>query len=519
MDVAAVGLMLAFEGFEPPGWVLDELRRPDVVGVTLFRERNVASASQLRTLTDRLRRVNPRLLVAVDQEGGQLIGAGSETTPFPGNLALGATGDVDLARRAGEVTGRELAALGVSVNYAPVCDVASRPGNPSLGTRSFGSDPTRVAAFAAAYVEGLQASGVAATLKHFPGKGFADVDPHHSLPVLRRDLDDLEAVEWPPFRAGIDAGAWLVMCGHYAVPALSGTAEVPISRVGDAIEAGIRVRLGFDRVVITDALDMGAVAAGVDPVSAAVETAAAGVDLLLFGPDREFYERTRRALAEAPITGPEGSRRRVGELVDWCGRSESPGLDVVGSSAHRDLADRIAHAAVTLVRDRTRLLPLRPVPDRSIAAVMPRPRALTPADTSHLETPRLASALRRHFPDVTELTVSHPPTGAEIDAVVAAVEGCSVVVVGTIAADRDPAQVELVRRLHRCDVDVVTVALSTPYDLAAYPEVDTHLCTYSLVAPALDALADVIAGTAPAKGRLPVPIPGLYPCGHGAEPR
>jgi len=176
-------LMLSFAGIEPSAEILAALKRQHVGGVALFRALNVENPAQVRTLTAALQQAaaetgQPPLLVAADQEGGQLMALGNGPTPFPGNLALGATGSEDLAQRVGTAIGRELAAMGINVNFAPVCDVIINPQNPVVGTRSFGEDPRLVARLSAAKIRGIQAAGVAATAKHFPGHGDTTLDSH-----------------------------------------------------------------------------------------------------------------------------------------------------------------------------------------------------------------------------------------------------------------------------------------------------------------------------------------------------
>ncbi|MEP7379773.1 MAG: glycoside hydrolase family 3 N-terminal domain-containing protein, partial [Chloroflexota bacterium] len=214
-------------------------------GVTLFRHWNVASVGQLRELTGALQaaaRTGP-LLIATDQEGGQLNALGEGPTPFAGAMALGAVADEDLAERVAAATGRELRALGVNVDYAPVCDLATNPANPALGIRCFGDDAQAVGRLAAATVRGLQSEGVAATVKHFPGLGDAPVDTHHELAVVSTSRDVLESRELVPFRAAIAAGARLAMAGHIAVPALTGSAAVPASLSPAALRDVLRDEL------------------------------------------------------------------------------------------------------------------------------------------------------------------------------------------------------------------------------------------------------------------------------------
>ncbi len=227
-DLIGYKLMLAFTGHTPPARILDWIARRPVGGFSLFRPHNYDNPAQVRELTAALQRAaheagQAPLLIATDQEGGQLAAMGEGTTQFAGNMALGATRDPELARRVGRAIGLELAAMGVNVNYAPVLDLNTNPRNPSLGIRSFGDEPGPAAALGAAMVVGLQTAGVAATLKHFPGKGEAAVDSHYKMPVIAHSRERLDRVEMPPFKAGIDAGAKLLMTGHFAIPALTGT--------------------------------------------------------------------------------------------------------------------------------------------------------------------------------------------------------------------------------------------------------------------------------------------------------
>ena len=215
-------LMVAFAGSELPPAAARRINEQGVAGVTLFRAHNVVDPPQIRRLTAAIQGARPAgapaLLVAADQEGGQLLALGDGTTQFAGAMALGAAGDEELAERVARAMARELRALGVNVNYAPVCDVANNPANPALGIRSFGDDPAAVGRLAAAMVRGLQGHGVAATVKHFPGAGDTAADPHHELPLVPRTNAELAGRELVPFRAALEAGARMVMTGHFALP-------------------------------------------------------------------------------------------------------------------------------------------------------------------------------------------------------------------------------------------------------------------------------------------------------------
>jgi beta-N-acetylhexosaminidase len=512
-------LMLAFEGASVPAWLEEVLAATPMAGVTLFRELNLESPSQTAELVERLQAMNTAdvdLLVAIDQEGGQLQGlVGS--TPFAGNMALGAADDIDLTRRVARAMGHELASVGINLNYAPVADIASRPRNPSLGVRSFGEDPARVGAHVAAAVEGFRSGGVLCTLKHFPGKGEAVVDPHFELPRMDLDLVRLEAVELVPFASGIAAGANLLMTGHYGVPALTGFDETPVSMSEPAIDGFIRSEMGFEGVVITDALDMGALDQGAGQVVDIIASLRGGTDLLLVMPDEGLRERARLAVERGAARGliPTESLQASARRVDALRRrlpATAPDPAVVGS--HFDLAGELARSAVTLVRDDADNLPLRLDAASRVLVLEPEPTNVTPADTTALYPTSLAEAVRNNHGQVSQVIFPHEPTASDIAGLLTRSEEADLVVVGTVNATQ--GQADLVMALAHLERPLVTIAMREPQDLPTYPAVATHICTYSSHGPSLAAAVDAMFGLIGFPGRLPVALPGLYPIGHGA---
>src|SRR5215471_5469525 len=239
-------LLPGFAGTRAPGWVLARLER-GLGGVVLF-SRNVASPEQVAALTAELHAARPDALVAIDEEGGDVTRMEAATgSSYPGNLALGAAGDVDLTRAVAASLGAELAAAGIDLDLAPVADVNSNPDNPVIGVRSFGADPDLVAAHTAAFVAGLQAAGAGACVKHFPGHGDTSVDSHLDLPVVSGGEAALE-IALRPFRAAIAAGTSAVMTAHLVVPVLD---EAPATLSRAILTGLLRERLGFGGLVIT----------------------------------------------------------------------------------------------------------------------------------------------------------------------------------------------------------------------------------------------------------------------------
>jgi len=521
MSVADPHLMLAFEGTEVPDWLRQRLEESPPAGVTLFREWNMTSPGQVADLTAALQEANSSplpLLIAVDQEGGQLIGlAGS--TEFAGNMAIGATGNVALASEVAAAMGRELAAVGINVNYAPVADIASRAENPSLGIRSFGDDPEEVARLTGVMVTGYTSTGVLATLKHFPGSGEAAVDPHYELPRLDLDRDRLDQVEMRPFKAGIAAGAELLMVAHQVVPALTGSTEISICASESAINGFVRSVLGFQGLVISDALDMGALDQGPAQVAEIIAMMRAGTDLLLCMPDRELQDRARMGVERGHSRGliaDDTLKAAVARVERLRSSLPTNGThpEIVGSPDHLELAKRLAEESITLVRNDS-LIPLRVEAGHRILSLEPEPVNVTPADTTALYPPQLAAALQARHAEVSEVVYSHHPERSEISAVVDKAKDHDLIILGTVTAT--PGQVELAAALLGLGKPLVTVALRTPFDLSAYPGSATHVCTYSSHRPSLDALTSALFGDIPFNGHLPAAIPGLYPHGHGLD--
>ena len=331
--LAAACLLPGFEGLEPPDW----LRRwaEDGLGGVLLFARNVESSEQVAALTAAL----PGLVVAIDEEGGDVTRLEHATgSSYPGNYALGVVDDVELTEQVAAAIGADLAAAGVSLNLAPVADVNTNPRNPVIGIRSFGADPELVARHVAAYVTGLQSAGVAACAKHFPGHGDTEVDSHLDLPTVRGDLD----VALRPFRAAIEAGVRAIMTAHIRVPELD---DVPATVSRRILHGLLREELGFDGLVITDALDMKGVATV--GIECAVRALASGADALCLGSGLgpEPLETAHGAIVDAVRAGrlsEERLREAAGRVADLsvpagAGARHVPGTGVGLAAARRAL--------------------------------------------------------------------------------------------------------------------------------------------------------------------------------------
>jgi beta-N-acetylhexosaminidase len=506
-------LMWSFNGHTPSPDFLAALYAGRVSGLTLFRSLNLDHPAQIRELTDALQRAaleanQPPLLIGVDQEGGTLL-AVPGTTRFPGNLALGATRSAELAQRVGFALGRELAALGINLDYAPVCDVINNSQNPVVGPRSFGADPRLVAQLSAAMIQGLQAAGLAASAKHFPGHGDSSVDSHHHMDVLPHDEARLRAIEFVPFRAAIQAGVKMIMTAHIALPNFDDSYQRPATLSPRILKKLLRNEMKFDGVVISDAMDMHAIQQGPLHVVEMVAGAQAGLDLLLltsFVDQPATYEALLLAARHGLLneTDLRASGDRIAALKQWVAQHTPPDFSVIGCAEHVALAQEIAERSITLVRDEARQLPLHPAAHEQIVVIVPQPKDLTPADTSSYDKPALADAIRAYHDRVEEFVMPIEPTEAEVAALTDRVAGADRIIIGTINAHQHHGQAALINTLIDRGQSVVAIALRMPYDVSAYPRAPTCLCTYSLQPAGLQAAAKALWGQLAATGHLPV---------------
>ncbi|HEY3503069.1 MAG TPA: glycoside hydrolase family 3 N-terminal domain-containing protein [Actinocatenispora sp.] len=309
-------LLAAFPGTTAPDWVR-RLGDEGLGGIVLFGH-NIVDADQVTGLISALREGRPELIVSVDEEGGDVTRLGyTSGSRYPGNAALGAVDDEALTRQVYRALGSELAALGITLDLAPTVDVNSAPDNPIIGTRSFGTDPARVAAHTAAAVAGLGDAGVAACAKHFPGHGATRVDSHDTVPVVDAPLSVLRERDLPPFAAAISAGAPAIMTAHIRVPEVTG--DLPATFSPAALHGLLRDELGFTGAIVTDALEMRGASGGHGLGVAAVRSLAAGADLLCLGA-RITEELVEATVAEIVAAVRDG-RLPADRLADAAARS------------------------------------------------------------------------------------------------------------------------------------------------------------------------------------------------------
>ena len=521
-------ILFGFEGTRPQDVPVKLVAR--AAGVILFR-RNIESAEQLRALTDAIRAV-PRqdrhpAIITLDQEGGSVSRLAGIGTTIPSAMALGAAGDDKLTQAMYELTGDELAALGINLNLAPVADVNSEPANPVIGTRSFGDDPALVSRHVRAAIAGLHAAGIGATAKHFPGYGGSQVDAHLELPTIPRSHAELRAADLVPFAGAIAQGVDCVMTAHAHYPALDSERK-PTTLSAVALEGLLRGELGFTGVIVTDCMEMQAIAADYEPAMSAQAALHAGADLLLFSHTTSAVPAMIDALGGA--VGNDGcSKERIHASlarVDALGRrlaqafKGSQRLACVGSAAHQQAALEATRRAVTIVRDPHGLVPLSLGSDERLlvvvfagsaatavedSAVLSAPAHGAPAGPARVrQATAIGQALAAGPARVQEQVRTLDPAGHEYKQILLAAGTASAIVVVTSRAAHHPLQARAVADLQLLGKRVVAVAAREPYDATVLPADMTVLASFGADAHAMRAVAEVISGTIQARGTVPV---------------
>jgi beta-N-acetylhexosaminidase len=474
-----------FDGEQAPGEILDGVRGGRIGGILLFAIRgNVRSKEQVRTMLREVQRAArdgglPPVPVAVDQEGGQVVRVAYRAV-FPSAMAIGATGDPELAERAAEAVAHGLRADGISVNHAPVCDVNVEPRNPVIGTRSFGDDAARVATFAAAWVRGSEGAGVASTPKHFPGHGGGATDSHLKLVEITADRATLERRELPPFQAAFDAGASMVMTAHVRYPSLDHDAPATISRA--ILTDLLRARMRFTGLCVTDSLDMSGIAVD-SPEHVIGRAINAGNDAVM------VTSHIDRQLAAGDWIATAASKDRIAEALGRAERFRSRfGIDVpdddIDDGPARALAAEVAARSITHVG------PPLPRLDGRVRVVAFEPSRVSPAEELSDPVGLLEQALRKRF----GARLAFGRRGQVPD-------GAGPTIVFTFNAFFDGEQGRALPAL--LGNHGVLVALRSPYD-AKLANGRPALLTYTDVPVSLEAVAAVLGGERAATGQLPV---------------
>jgi beta-glucosidase-like glycosyl hydrolase len=501
---------------------------------------SVGSPTEVAVKVNRLQaQARVPLLVSADLERGAgfrfrgmvhlpgVIALGG-ATEFPSFMALGATGDPELAYRMGWVTGVEARAVGVHVPFAPVLDVNNNPDNPIINVRSLGEDPRTVATLGTAFVRGVQDAGALATGKHFPGHGDTQTDSHLDLPVIRATREQLDSVELFPFAQAVREGIAAIMTAHIAMPSLTGDESLPATLAPQVLTGLLREGMGFEGLIFTDAMDMYAIDRRFPREEAAVRALEAGADVILMPPD---VQAARDGLVAAVRQGRIAEERLDRSVRRVLGAKERLGLPGgrsvppeevalrVGIPAHDSSAQAVADRSITLLRNERGLLPLLGTPTARVLSVTFR------RDTDLLAGQVFNTALRGHYPRLVtaELGRSSPPASYQAllerardsDLVVVSLHVTTVSYSGQIAIPEEAAS--FIRRLAESGVPHIVISFGNPYLLRDFPDVQAYMLAWSGVDASQLAAVRAIFGEIPIQGRMPTRIPPIYQLGDGIQ--
>lgn len=515
-------MVIGFKGTTASEEIKELIREHHVGGIILFG-RNIGTPKEILNLTNELQRTAKEaghkqpLLICIDQENGVVRRLGEGTTIFPGAMLLGATNRPENAYNVGYATGKELKALGINWNLAPVVDVNNNAENPVIGVRSFGESAEKVASFGKMAMKGMQNAGVITTLKHFPGHGDTNVDSHLDLPIISHDMDRLMEIELKPFVESINAGADTIMSAHVYFPAIEDTPGVPATLSKKVITGLLREKLQFNGVVTTDCMEMNAIANTIGTANGGVEAIKAGVDLIMVSHLHHLQKDTINAIVEAVETGEIAEdkiheaaarvKRLKEKYISWDELNldqDAPVPNVVGSQEHIKLANDIYKQGITVVQNNG-VLPLKN--SQKVLVVYSENKYTMQVEDKRYSSMYLGKTVQKINPSAEVVELSNPATNEEIAAVTQKAKDYDTVIVGTLTALPGDQQVKLVEELGKTKVPIVVVATRSPYDLAYLPKVDAYVCTYEFPYPALKMAAKAIYGAVEVTGVLPVTIP------------
>jgi len=452
------------------------------------------------------------LFVIGDQEGGMVARFVDGVTVFPSNMALGATGTPHFAYKAAAATAREMAAIGANYNFAPCVDVNNNPDNPIIGTRSYGESAEKVAGLATWAIKGYQDNGVIACAKHFPGHGDTAVDTHLALPSVPYPRERLDEVELKPFKAAITAGVASIMTTHIMFPAIDPERPSTLSR--KIITGLLREELEFEGVVVTDCMEMKAIADNFGTPEAAVMAIEAGVDLVLVCHTLSVQREAREAIIKAVRDGRISESRldhsvaRIRALKERYSLGSRRRVDpaalasILRRPEHLALQKTIAERSVTLVRGEEGIIPLKLTPEERVLVIGLHP-TVEPLYEAVKEYHENAGLMRIEGGDAEDALESALEAAAHADALI--VPTCPKE--PWRAPVNQELQTRLVKSLAGLGGRLIVVAVREPYDLRQFPEVRTYICTYGYRGGSLEAAAELIFGKIEPRGTLPVTIP------------
>ncbi len=501
--------MIGFSGKKLTGDIKEMIERYHIGGVIYFK-RNLQSPSQAGKLSNGLQKLATTsgkgipLFISTDQEGG-VVTRLQGSTHFPGQMALGSTRNEKLAERTGKIVAREIKSAGINMNLAPVLDVNNNPDNPVIGVRSFGEDPELVSRMAIASVKGMKSEGIISCVKHFPGHGDTEIDSHLGLATINFKRERLERIELYPFRRVIENGIDFILAVHACYPAYEKKQGIPATLSAEILTGLLRKELGYSGLIISDCMEMKAVADNFGTVEGSIMAVEAGCDMVLIS---HTVEKARQAIENLIFSVEMG--RIPEKRIDWSlerilklkqKRLKNPFVKEPGLfnlEEGRKTAYSIARNAVTLAKDDKHFLPLKK--EAKVLVCDFEMNSLILVENNTAQRNLLVDYLREEGMTVEHQTLNNKQSK------IPQIDKYDIVVVCTYNAGVNREQLTIIRRLRRETEKILVLAVSSPYDLRLLPDIKAHIAIYDYSPFNFRVAAEVISGKIKAAGKLPVTI-------------
>ncbi|MWV45072.1 beta-N-acetylhexosaminidase [Paenibacillus sp. HJL G12] len=528
MDISKLSLdekigqmfICGFHSLVPDDQIRKLIKDYHLGGVIYFR-RNIDELEQVASLSSSLQELaadngDLPLWIAIDQEGGMVARIDhKKMSRIPGNMSLGATDNPEYSYEVSRISAEEMLQLGINMNFAPCLDVNNNPRNPVIGVRSFGENADKVAEHGAAVIRAFQEKGMSAAAKHFPGHGDTSVDSHMGLATVEHDLDRLQQVELKPFIRAIQEDVDVIMTAHVIFPAIE-TEPIPATLSRSVLNGLLREDLDYKGIIVTDCLEMHAIAKFFGVGEGTVKAVEAGADVVLvshtLSDQIEAFEALKKAVQSGRISEKtidlaverilSLKQKRIASLQTsakapvFLERHQKPEVD--------RLLKEVSLNSVTLVKDQGQL-PLET--SEPVLVVWPEVRSETQVDEPWTEVVTLGDALSGFMANVEEIRISAEPKQAEIQKVLSAAASCSQVVFATYTAGSSlpEGQRILAEELQKQNHGKLIVASTrNPYDLNDIPAIPAYLCCYENTPYFMESLAAILVGRGQAGGKLPV---------------
>lgn len=497
---------------------VEEMIKNYHLGSIIYFRRNIESLPQLSELSDELQKLSVNqgpglpLIISIDQEGGivnRIVGA----THFPGNMILGATRNTELAKNIGQLIAKQLKALGINMDLAPVLDINNNPLNSIIGVRSFGDDPVLVSSLGIAFIEGMQKEGVIACGKHFPGHGDTAADSHLEIPVIAHSEKHLKKVEIYPFKQAIKAGVDSIMVNHIYYSALESQEGIPATLSSNILNNLLRKELGYKGLIVTDCMEMKAISNSFGTVDGCVMSIKAGSDIVIVSHTLEKQKAAIKAVIQEVKKG-KISEERINQSVlrVLSLKKKRIGLSSFSISDYKKIdkkieekvALQVAKEGVTLVKDENNLIPINKSKLKKVLVLDLHLNRLSLSADEIKEKNLLSGYLKEEGLRVEYYSFDNSREGdIELSSLLKKI---NLVIVCSYDAIHHPYQVNTVKRLQFLNIPFIVLSVCNPYDFICFPEVPTFLTTYDYSPFNLQIASKVIVGKYKAQGILPVTL-------------